>query len=74
MRKAILRNMITGSTVLVTLTQKHPMSSYGIPVWVSEEGDCYGERDNPALGYEILVPHDGGKQMNQLHNPVGPHE
>ena len=41
--QATIKNTLNGHEVQVTSTTNHPASSYGQPVWVDEEGNCYGQ-------------------------------
>lgn len=55
MRTAILINKLNGSEVKVYSTTEHPSSSYGIPVWVDDEGVAYIEdnlSENPL--YQVM--------------------
>lgn len=56
MRKAILKNKVTGVEVEVYATTEHPDSSYGKAVWVDKEGIAYMQVDyrfdNPF--YEVI--------------------
>ena len=47
MRTAKLVNKLNGCEVNVHSTTEHPDSSYGIPVWVDDDGVAYIE-DNPS--------------------------
>ena len=53
-KKATLRNIITGEEEKVHSTTEHPCSSYGIPVWVDEEGNAYTEVGRESPYYEIV--------------------
>ncbi len=53
MRTAILRNVVTGVEVKVHATTDHPTSSYGLPVWVDDDGNAYCQVDTPCPFYEI---------------------
>lgn len=59
MRRAILRNVLTGVEVEVYATTDHSCSSYGRPVWVDRNGDAYCECDpvipNPFYDITELV-------------------
>lgn len=56
MRKAILKNKVTGVEIEVYATTEHPDSSYGKAVWVDKEGTAYMQVDyrfeNPF--YEVV--------------------
>lgn len=56
MRKAILKNKVTGVEVEVYATTEHPDSSYGKAVWVDKEGIAYLQVDYPFENpfYEII--------------------
>ena len=55
MKKARLKNLITGETIEIYATTEHPASSYGQPVWVDADGNAYGICDGPApLGFELI--------------------
>jgi regulatory protein YycH of two-component signal transduction system YycFG len=59
MRKAIIKNRITGYEVQCTSTTEHSMSSYGKPVWVSDkDGEVLlNDTDKPWLAdpqFEII--------------------
>jgi len=53
--KAVLKNLMTGEEIPVSATTETPDSSYGIPCWVDEEGNSYGQIIFGApLGFEIV--------------------
>lgn len=56
MRKAILKNKVTGVEIEVYATTEHPDSSYGKAVWVDKGGTAYMQVDyrfeNPF--YEVV--------------------
>lgn len=58
MKTRKLRNLITGEIITVHKSTDHPNSSYGIPVWVDEEGNDYGQAEASvipcAFGFELL--------------------
>ena len=52
------KNMITGDIVRLHPSTDHPQSSYGLPVWVDDNGSDYGQCDlwPVPFGYEPLPP------------------
>lgn len=53
MKKAIMRNIITGTVKQVHLTMDHPAVQCGIAVWVDEEGRAYFPEDVQNPFYEL---------------------
>lgn len=61
MKTAKLRNLLTGQVVSVHATTDSPDSSYGIPCWVDNDGNSYGQVPySPPLGFEIFGVVDDG--------------
>lgn len=61
MKTAKLKNLFTNQIIGVHATTDSPDSSYGIPCWVDDKGNSYGQVPyNPPLGFEIFdVVEDG---------------
>ncbi|MBR4925127.1 MAG: hypothetical protein IKZ61_05160 [Prevotella sp.] len=57
MKKAILKNIITGTEKRVHLTMNHPAVQCGIAVWVDDEGKAYFPEDvqNPFYKLENIT-------------------
>ena len=53
MKKAIMRNIITGSETRVHLSKDHPAAQNGIAVWVDDEGKAYFPEDVPNPFYML---------------------
>lgn len=51
--RARLTNLINGVSVEVHATTDHPASSYGIPVWVDDEGTAYMQVGSVVPFYSI---------------------
>lgn len=51
---AELENLLTRDRVRVHSTVDHACSHYGIPVWVDDTGNCYGQINLPLMGYDIV--------------------
>ena len=47
MRKAIIKNKVTGAEVEVHATTEHSASNYGKSVWVDENNNAYMQTDLP---------------------------
>ena len=53
-KKVILRNLLTGERIEVHPSTDSPDSSYGLPAWVDEQGQSYGQVQFGApFGFEI---------------------
>jgi hypothetical protein len=59
MEKATFRNLLTGEVYQVKATTENAASSYGRPVWETEDGEALGEVGAPILGYELIMPKGG---------------
>jgi len=57
MKKAIMKNIITGVEKSVRLTMDHPAVQCGIAVWVDDEGKAYFPEDvqNPFYKLENIT-------------------
>ena len=57
MKKAILKNIITGTEKRVHLTLNHPAVQCGIAVWVDDDGKAYFPEDvqNPFYKLEDIT-------------------
>ncbi len=53
MKKAFMRNIITGIEIRVHLTMDHPAVQCGIAVWVDDEGKAYFPEDVQNPFYEL---------------------
>lgn len=53
MKKAIMRNIITGTEKRVHLTMDHPAVQCGIAVWVDDDGKAYFPEDVQNPFYEL---------------------
>jgi hypothetical protein len=53
MKKAIMKNIITGVEKPVHLTMDHPAVQCGIAVWVDDEGKAYFPEDVQNPFYEL---------------------
>lgn len=53
MRKYRLTNMLNGLSVIVHKTTQHSASSYGLPVWVDDEGEAYCQVGLEAPFYTV---------------------
>ena len=53
MKKADMRNIITGETKQVYLTHDHPAAHCGIAVWVDNEGKAYFPEDVQNPFYKL---------------------
>lgn len=53
MKRAIMRNIITGKETRVHLTYNHPAVQCGIAVWVDDEGKAYFPEDVPNPFYQL---------------------
>ncbi len=53
-----IKNLLTGEIITVFKSTDHPNSSYGIPVWVDEAGNDYGQAEAGilpcAFGFQLL--------------------
>lgn len=60
MRRARIRNMVTGVEVRVHATIDHPDSSYGQPVWVDDDNYAYCLVDSqvPNPFYQVIEEED----------------
>lgn len=60
--KAILTSIIGGEKINVHSTTNHPASSYGLAVWVDDEGHAYCQVNcpvpNPFYTIEVTDPSD----------------
>lgn len=54
-KRGTLRNLLTGATIEVTASTEHAASSYGRPVWVTEDGQAVGQVGAPLLGFELVA-------------------
>lgn len=55
MKKAKIKNLLTGEVFVAVARTDHPASSYGKAVWVREGTDeAIGQDGIPLLGYEII--------------------
>lgn len=53
MKKAIMKNIITGEEKRVCLTTDHPAVQCGIAVWVDDAGNAYFPEDVQNPFYEL---------------------
>lgn len=53
MKKATMKNIITGDEKRVTLTTEHPAARCGIAVWVDDDGKAYFPEDVQNPFYEL---------------------
>lgn len=53
MKRAIMRNIITGKETVVHLTMNHPAAQSGIAVWVDDEQRAYFPEDIQNPFYEL---------------------
>ena len=53
MKKAIMKNIITGEEKPVSLTMDHPAVQCGIAVWVDDNGKAYFPEDVRNPFYEL---------------------
>ena len=53
MKKATMKNIITGEEKRVTLTTEHPAARCGIAVWVDGDGKAYFPEDVQNPLYEL---------------------
>lgn len=60
MKKAIMRNIITGVEKRVHLTMDHPAVQCGIAVWVDDDGKAYFPEDVQNPFYELKEEEDEG--------------
>jgi hypothetical protein len=54
MKKATVRNLLTGEVFQVKASFDNSASSYGRAVWETEDGQALGEVGSLILGYEVL--------------------
>lgn len=53
--KAILKNLLSGAYIRVHSTTDSPDSSYGLPCWVDDDGESYGQCQFGApVGFELV--------------------
>jgi len=61
--KAKLRNLLTGEVVEVHDSTDSPDSSYGMPAWVDDAGNSYGQVQFGApFGFELIALDDEIKE------------
>ena len=53
--RATLIDNITGERIAVRSTTRHPMSSYGFPIWVDKDNNPYCQVDLPCDRYTVEV-------------------
>ena len=58
MKHAILTNLLNGVSVKVHATTHHAASSYGLPVWVDDDGIAYTQvgLTNPFYKIQEIEP------------------
>lgn len=66
MRKATLTSTINGESVEVYATTEHSASSYGMPVWVDDDGQAYCQVGFEAPFYELEEAEDNTTIADRL--------
>lgn len=67
--RATLIDNITGERIAVRSTSRHPMSSYGFPIWVDKDNNPYCQVDLPCDRYTVEVS-DTDRQRKQLGDAI----
>lgn len=67
--RATLIDNITGERIPVRSTTRHPMSSYGFPIWVDADNNPYCQVDLPCDRYTVEVS-DTDRQRKQLGDAI----
>lgn len=66
MRRATLTSTLNGKSVEVHATTEHSASSYGMPVWVDDEGKAYCQVGFEAPFYELAEAEDNETIADKL--------
>lgn len=64
MKRAIMRNIITGKKTAVHLTMDHPAAQSGIAVWVDDEQRAYFPEDIQNPFYELTQEEDTNEETD----------
>lgn len=64
MKRAIMRNIITGKETAVHLSMNHPTAQSGIAVWVDDEQRAYFPEDIQNPFYELTQKEETNEEMD----------